>query len=181
MGFDHAVPTLFQSLLGKDYFRMPPAVRALHALRGGARYGGRASVERGSGPLARLCARVARLPPARVDAPLSVAFDTAPRREAWRRDFDGFAMPSVLVPHAGLLQERMGPLRFGFALAVYDDALHWRVARVRVFGVPLAARWFEAVRCREYERDGRYAFDIQAALPLVGRVVRYHGWLRRED
>ena len=76
-----------------------------------------------------------------------------------------------------MLGERLGPLRFRFSLHVYDEALHWRVQRVRLLGLPLPAGWFDGVHCREYEQDGRYAFQVEAALPLVGMLIRYEGWL----
>ena len=50
---------------------------------------------------------------------------------------------------------------------------------VRLFGMlRLPASLFEGVRCREFEpEEGRYGFDVEARLPLVGRVIRYQGWL----
>ena len=36
-----------------------------------------------------------------------------------------------------------------------------------------------AVRTFESERDGRYHFEVEAHLPLVGLLVRYSGWLER--
>lgn len=181
---DSMTPTLFQALLGASFYSLPPAVRALHARRGGNCYAGRADIERGGNLLARLCARIAGLPPAMQDAPLTVTIrDKAGKDriggEAWHRDFAGHAMVSQL--HAcgpRLLGERLGPLRFRFSLHVYDQALHWRVEHVRVLGVlRLPAGWFEQVRCRESEQDGRYAFLVEAGLPLIGNLVRYEGWL----
>ena len=82
----------------------------------------------------------------------------------------------------GLLHERLGPLRLRMSLHPTGDALWWHVAGVRAFGiVPLPASWFEHVRCREGEEGGRYTFLVEAALPLVGRVVRYEGWLAPDD
>jgi len=52
--------------------------------------------------------------------------------------------------------------------------------RVRVLGIPLPAAWFAGVHAREYERDGRYRFDVVATLPLIGLLVHYHGWLEFE-
>lgn len=177
-GGDARTPTLFQALLGATFFRLPEAVRRLHGVRGHARYVGQATVERGTHPLARLCARVAGLPPAMRDAPLTVDFDANARQETWRRSFDGTPMRSQLSLRHGMLCERLGALRFRFHLYLHEDALHWRVAGVRAFGVlPLPARWFEGVRCVEREVDGRYAFEVDAALPLAGTVVRYRGWL----
>ena len=58
-----------------------------------------------------------------------------------------------------------------------DDALVWRVARVRVSGLPLPARWFSGVSARESQHDDRYHFEVAATLPLAGLLVRYRGWL----
>jgi len=172
-------PTLFQTLLGASFYTLPPAVRALHSVRGQARYAGQATIERGRNPLARLCARIAGLPPPMRDAPLVVTFDTDPRNETWQRDFAGRAMRSRLFAHRRELGERLGPfLFFRFALRAGDGVLHWHAMGARLFGVlPLPAAWFVDVNCRESEHDGRYLFEVDAALPLIGSVIRYEGWL----
>ena len=171
--------SLFQSLLGARFYALPPAVRALHAATGRGLHLGEVEVERGDSLLARLCAAFAGLPPAMQAAPIAVEIHADPRGETWQRRFGARdTMRSRLRAHAGRLVEWRGPLRFRFALPVFDQALHWRVDGVRVFGVlPLPAGWFDGVRCRESEHDGRYAFEVDAVLPLVGRVVRYRGWL----
>lgn len=76
-----------------------------------------------------------------------------------------------------MLCERLGLATFGFRLALVDGAVAWRVVRVRVFGVSLPARWFTGVGARESAEDGRYRFDVWAALPLTGLLVHYRGWL----
>jgi hypothetical protein len=30
---------------------------------------------------------------------------------------------------------------------------------------------------REWQEDGRFQFDVSIALPLIGPVVHYRGWL----
>jgi hypothetical protein len=171
-------PTLFQTLLGASFYSLPPAVRALHDVRGRATYAGRATIERGRNPLGRLCARFARLPAAREDVPTTVAFEARPASETWRRDFGGQRMQSRLHREGRMLVERLGPLRFRFALHVQDDALWWRVGGVRLLGVlPLPASLFDRVYCREGEHQGRYTFQVEAALPLCGRLIQYEGWL----
>lgn len=179
-----AVPaaTLFQQALGAAFYNLPEAVRRLHAVRGTVRYAGIASVERGRNPLARLCARIAGLPPPMREAPMTVEFAADARRETWRRDFGGVPMRSRLVLRNGLLRERLGPLQFRHRLHPGGDALWWQVAGVRVFGLlPLPASWFDGVCCREREQAGRYEFLVEARLPLVGLVVRYEGWLLPMD
>lgn len=178
MTLDRMTPTLFQKLLGASFYSLPPSVRALHGVRGHARYAGRATIVRGRNPLARLCARVAGLPRACEDVATTVAFDAGPSGETWRRDFGGQAMRSQLRRDGTLLAERLGPLQFRFALHVHDGAIWWHAERVRLLGMlPLPASWFERVRCREAEREGRYTFEVEAALPLLGPLIRYEGWL----
>ena len=179
---DPAWPTLFQQALGAPFFNLPVSVRKLHATRGTARYAGIATVERGRNPLARLCARVAGLPAAMQDVPITVDFSADARGETWRRDFAGTRMQSRLAFKDGLLRERIGPLQFRHALLANGGAIWWRVAGVRLFGVlPLPARWFRGVRCCEQGDDARYRFTVEARMPVIGQVIRYEGWLAPVD
>lgn len=171
-------PTLFQQALGAAFFNLPESVRRLHGVRGSARYAGIASIEGGSNALARLCARIAGLPKPRRDVATTVTFATDAKGETWRRDFGGARMASRLSFRNGLLRERLGPLQFRYVLHAGEGAIWWQVVGVRVLGMlPLPARWFDGVRCREREADGRYEFLVEAALPLLGRILHYEGWL----
>ncbi|HYM86593.1 MAG TPA: DUF4166 domain-containing protein, partial [Pseudoxanthomonas sp.] len=73
---------------------------------------------------------------------------------------------------------------FGFRLTVEQGVIVWRVARVHALGLPLPARWFRNVIAyesdHESERDGRYLFDVMAAMPVIGLLVHYRGWLHVE-
>jgi hypothetical protein len=89
-------------------------------------------------------------------------------------------MCSRLWAGDGLLCERLGLVTFGFRLGVEQGNLIWRVARVRALGVPLPASMFTQVLAREGEAEGRYTFDVQAALPVIGLLVHYRGWLHVE-
>lgn len=171
-------PTLFQKLLGAPFFTLPQTLRALHGAHGRSRYAGRATIVRGRNPLARLCAAIAGLPRSADDAPTTVEFVTDERGEAWHRDFGGARMSSRLWFDGDRLVERLGPVRFRFALHVNDGVLYWSTVGVRLFGVlPLPVSWFGDVRCREREHEGRYEFLVEASLPLVGPLIRYEGWL----
>ena len=173
--------TVFEQVLGDAFMRLVAPVHTLHRVQGRARYVGQVSVVHAARPVARLLARITHLPRAMRDAPLVIEFDADPTRETWVRSFDGHRMRTQLHVHRGALREWLGPVRFTFALTVdVDGALLWRVARVEAFGVlPLPAHWFDEVRCREFSDGDRYTFDVRAAMPLVGVLVHYSGWLQR--
>lgn len=168
--------TLFASLLGSAFGSLAPRVRALHLREGARRYRGEVDVERGRGWLAALCIRATRLPPA-GRGPIEVEIVADANGERWTRHIGSHAMRSRLWAAHGLLRERLGLVTFAFALSAQEGAIEWRVVRVHALGLPLPARWFSAVAARESEEDGRYRFDVQAALPIAGPLVRYRGWL----
>ena len=167
---------LFQRVLGDAFDSLPPTVKVLHSRKGCYRYRGEVEVGRGKHPLARLLAWATRLPPT-GKGDVEVEIDADGHCERWTRHIGGHAMPSRLWSQDGLLCEKLGLVRFGFRLTVEENVLVWRVVRVHALGLPLPARWFHAVQAREYEIEGRYWFDVAAAMPVVGLLVRYRGWL----
>ena len=172
-----STPTLFLMLLGNDADRLPPRVRRLHARDDVRVYRGEAEVRRGEGILARFAGAAASLPPASADTHLDVTIEPWRGGERWTRNFGGARMQSRMWGSGGLLRERLGLVTFGFKLGIEDDALVWRVIRVSCLGLPLPAGLFRGVVAREFERDGRYWFDVRAELPLAGLLVHYIGWL----
>lgn len=170
---------LFPSLLGAHFEALPPLVRGVHLREGMQRLAGEVEVERGGNWLSRVCAWATRLPPA-GSGPIVVEIIAGHGMECWRRHIASHTMSSRLWARDGLLCERLGLVTFGFRIGVEDEGIVWRVARVRLFGLSLPATWFAGVSARESQRDGRYHFDVAAALPVAGLLVRYRGWLRLE-
>ncbi|WP_394001476.1 DUF4166 domain-containing protein [Luteimonas sp. WGS1318] len=179
-------PTLYQTLLGAAFFRLPETLRTLHGAHGSTRYAGRVTVTRGRGLLSRLCGRLAGLPAAMTDAPLTVEFATGPKGEIWNRQFGvpprASRMRSRLWHRDGQLRERLGAIQLRFVLHTHDGTIYWNVVGARVLGaLPLPAALFRDVRCNERELDGYYAFEVEATLPLAGPLIRYGGWLAPES
>lgn len=173
-------PPLYARAMGPRFAALPKAVRDMHDLLrdGGAR--GEAEVERGANPLARLVARLAGFPKAgRHD--LHVAFAERDGCETWTRDFSGRRFSSRLSRHNGLLVERFGLLRFGFALPSDDKGLDMVLRRWWLGPIPLPMMLAPIAPAREWEEEGRFRFDVRIGLRLVGPVVHYRGWLVRED
>src|SRR6185295_11606981 len=120
------------------------------------------------------------LPPQGRDQMLRVTFQPTGDREIWSRAFGNALFRSVQYERGGLLHERVGPSTFVFALETSADGMALKLKGVRFGGIPLPRFLSPSVFTFESERDGRYHFEVEAVLPLLGRIVRYEGWLERE-
>jgi hypothetical protein len=168
--------SLFRRLAGGSYDTLPAPVLAMHEGAFPRRFTGHSSVERGRGLLGRLLGAVTSLPPAAESMAASIIITGDGESERWARDFGGHPMVSRMASEAGLLTERIGPTTFCFELTVADQALVWRLVRVRSLGLALPASWF-TVRPRESADGDRYRFDVRVELPVVGLLVHYRGTL----
>lgn len=169
--------SLFQEILGNRFNELPDEVKRVHDARERKTLKGRCDVVRGEHWLVAPIAWVASLPNVQRDAPITVTIERQERFERWCRNFDGHQMNSRLWRENGGVAERLGPLTFRFALRVVNRSIEWRTQRVSFLGMPLPLSWFSGTQAVETSADGRYTFDVRAALPIVGTLVRYRGWL----
>ena len=111
-------------------------------------------------------------------------FDLRDGVETWTRIFAGKTMRSRQWQGAGrwegLLCESFGPFTFGLALERGEGKLRLSVRRWAFLGLPLPLLLAPRGDAFEEEQDGRFRFDVAIALPLVGPIVRYRGWLLPE-
>jgi hypothetical protein len=138
-------------------------------------------VLRGKSPICRWIATLLALPPEGSGQPLRVTFEPVAGREIWTRDFGTAAFESVQFEHHGALCERLGPTTFVFELVAAPTGLKLALRGMRLLGIPLPKRLHPFVDTLEYEQDGRYRFEVESRLPLVGLLVRYAGWLTRAE
>jgi hypothetical protein len=169
-------PALYAWVLRARFDTLPPAVKAIHGVLRDSGANGRARVERGRHPLARLVARAMRFPDA-GEYPLHVHFVEDGGTERWTRDFGGKCFASSLSAAGDSIAERFGPLRFHFALRTDARGLTMEINRWSIFGVRLPLALAPRSPAREWEEGGRFHFDVPVELPLIGPVVRYCGWL----
>ena len=169
-------PPLYARVMGNRFDVLPEAVGAMHRVCGDAGASGEAMVERGRNVVARLIAAVMGFPRAGTH-PLHVSFVEHGGVERWTRTFGDQSFTSHLSEHKGRLVERFGPLRFQFDLPSDARGLEMRIVGWSCFGVPLPLALAPQSIAREWEEAGRFHFDVPIALPLVGAVVHYRGWL----
>jgi NAD(P)-dependent dehydrogenase (short-subunit alcohol dehydrogenase family) len=171
------VPPLYARVMGADFALLAPAVRALHQVNGDLAASGTAEVIRGKGLLARLLCGIMGFPAAAAAVPVSIWMREEGGVETWRRDFGGAAFSSRLARRGGLLTERFGPIRFGFSLRREADGLTMDFKRWWLGPLPMPLFLMPRGVAREYEAGGRFHFDVPIALPLIGPVIHYRGWL----
>ena len=132
---------------------------------------------------ARLLRRWLGLPEPDPAQALELLIERHPGHETWTRRFARGRMRSRLVlgPRGSRLHERLGPVTLQFELLRVGDAIDWQLHGGRLLGLPLPRAWFGSVLSRSGAQAGRYTFHIDTRLPLLGRVIAYHGWLEPAD
>lgn len=174
---------LYHSVCGaKSCAALPAPIRALHDNVSRARWSGRADIEGASNPLAFLAARVVGIPHAARDVDVTVEFEVRDGVERWQRSFAGKPFVSLQYAgtgrDAGTVIERFGSLAFALRNTLDGEGLSQEIAAAHVLGIRLPRLLWPRVHARErIDAQGRFTFDVGIAVPLLGRLVAYRGWL----
>jgi len=172
---------LYHHVLGEAWSRLSPEIRALHTDPDGRVVTGRARVDRGRSPLARLIAAIVGFPKESDDVPVEVRFTVKDGEELWQRKFDGRPFSSVQKRGTGsfehLISESFGPLEFGLALVLKDDKMWLKTLGWRAFGIPMPRFLAPSGDAYEDVVDGRFNFHVEIRHWMTGLIVHYRGWL----
>ena len=172
-----------RTLIGdRAYADLPEAVRVYNdtvngTFIGAARSGGADHV------FARLLRRLFGFPVVaeRLDVELRRSVEGG--REVWRRRFgDRRFMSRFSADRDGVLNEIFSPFQFGFRLRPEADRLYWDFERWSLGPLPLPKALGPRIVTYETEaEDGGYEFYSQADFPVLGRLIEYHGVIRKLD
>jgi len=153
----------------------------LHRIGEGKTFLGRCKVTRGSNPLSHIVATILRFPKASPDSPVKVVLTKDGDKEVWERFFDGKRMMSTQEAGRGkqsrLVVERFGPIAVHLAILVQDGQQILKTTGWSIFGVPLPRALVPGGEVFEHDADGRFNFHVDMVAPLIGRLVKYEGWL----
>lgn len=173
--------TPYAEVLGSAFADLPEPVQRVHSFAGSTRLSGRGYVTGPGSFAAKLIARVFGFPPTGVDVPVVVDLSRKDGVELWQRSFAGKSFRSTQRVgrgrYDGLIVERFGPTGFGMAVVVEQGALSLVLRRWDVLGIPMPKFLLPRVIAGEHGADGRFNFSVEISLPLIGRLVRYQGWL----
>ena len=184
-GFRHEKPSasLYQELLGTAFETLLPQVQALHGVSNARQWSGVADVRRGRGILAKIVSYIIGFPRSESDVPISVMFTPEGNGERWTRNFGGKIFSSHQSRGIGkndyLLVERFGRISVALALVVERDRLFLIPRRWNCFGIPLPKLLLPTGRSFESEKDGKFNFDVEISMPILGLIVGYTGVLER--
>ncbi|MCV9963175.1 DUF4166 domain-containing protein [Pararhizobium sp. BT-229] len=172
---------LYRRMLASAWGGLPPTVAAMHDSTTTRTVAGRARVERGTGPLARITAALIGFPAENPDVPVSVRFECEGGRETWIRTFAGKSFRSVQSAGTGrdthLLAEDFGPFRVLIALVPDDGRLRLVIRGWRLLGLPLPLFLAPGGETFEAAENGTFRFHVEISSRLTGLIVRYRGWL----
>jgi len=167
---------LYARVMGTRFNALAAEVRGMHAVLRDGGANGRATVARGTHPLARFIAGLMRFPPA-GDHEVHVSFAERDGIETWTRDFGGHRFSSRLSQQGACLVERFGALRFRFDLPSDGNGLRMVMRGWSFLRLPLPLSLAPRSEAREWAEENRFQFDVPIALPLIGTIVHYRGWL----
>jgi hypothetical protein len=172
-------------ILDAAWNKLPAPIASMHDVTLSCTAEGLADIDRGAGPIAAAIAAIVGLPKPGRDVPVTVRIERIGDTELWTRTFAGRSFASTHFEGSGrherLLSERFGPVTFAMAIAVDRDQARLVLRGWTLFGIPLPLWLGPRVTAYETVQHGRFRFHVEIRLPWGALVVRYRGWLVRED
>ena len=175
---------IFPTVLAGSFDSLPLSLRDFHTVAGNSRWHGSATVRAARNPVARLLARLFRLPLHSEDLDVRVRVERSADVECWTREFGEATFSSTLRAGTGadefLLCERFGWVTVSIALVIKDQRLYFVPRRCRIGKLRLPGFLLPRGDSYEFDDDGRFAFNVRFDVPIVGLIAAYEGSLRQE-
>lgn len=173
-------PSLYRRVLRGTYEAQSTAGGMLHDADPSL-WQGRCMVTGAETAAGRWVAWLFGFPRETADAPIDVEFAASGSGELWTRKIGRRVMQSRqfigLRKPPGWIVERFGLFDFDLEVQAGGQRLTLAMRGMRVFRLPVPRVLWPRIQAIEMEEGGRFCFDVQIAAPLVGRLVRYRGWL----
>ena len=181
---DHAEHTpLYVRVIGDAWTQIAEPIRRVHASHSIIRASGRLRVEDGRHFLARMLARMLRLPRPTAAAETQLTVTAGPEGEQWQRTFNGRHLKTrQYESNTFELAEQFGVLEFRFRLDVSGGNLLYVQQEAAVLFGPVRLRipaaWAPRVEAREDPAGPtRIKVAVRVVLPGIGQLIAYDGFV----
>jgi saccharopine dehydrogenase-like NADP-dependent oxidoreductase len=176
----HAKP-LFGYAMGNPFGTMPSATQTLHRGTPAVIGEGAADIDAPDNFAGRLISALFRFPKPGKEVPISVLVEQTPAGERWLRRYPGRDMLSFMGnpdAKAQTIEERFGPFAFRMNISGHANGLDMEMVSAR-FGALKLPRFLtpDVTATERTDTSNRHLFDVSIRLPLIGKIVRYAGWL----
>lgn len=172
---------LYPRVMGKAFLELSPPVQNLHMTGAGKSFQGRCTITRGLNIPAQVIATLFNFPRACPNIDLNITVTRRGETEQWQRHFGSHPMQTAQMAgrgkYEGCIIERFGPARIYLKLVVIDAELHLITAAWSILGIKLPLFLAPSGTTYEHGSDHRYNFHVDVTLPIIGRLVKYEGWL----
>jgi hypothetical protein len=178
-------PVLYERLLGSAWLQVAEPIRSAHTTGSPVQGHGNFRIRHGEGHLARVLARLLRLPRAGDAIETRLVVASHGDGEQWLRRFGDRRLDTVQYEGDGELVERIGVLEFRFRLDASGGSLLYRQHDVAlVLGslrLRLPAGWAPMVEAREDPAAAHQVrVQVLVSIPAVGPVLAYDGIIQYE-
>ena len=178
---------LYVRVIGDAWTQIAEPIRRVHASHSISRASGRLRVEDGRHFLARMLARMLRLPRPTAEAETELMVTVGPECEHWQRTFNGRHLKTrQYESNTSELAEQFGVLEFRFRLdASGGNLLYVQREAAVLFGpvrLRIPAAWAPRVEAREDPAGPtRIKVAVRVVLPGIGQLIAYDGFVDIED
>jgi hypothetical protein len=182
------VGALYQRIIGDDWRNLDAAVQRLHSGGMITRGTGSFTVMHGTRRLARLIAKLLRMPAVGENVSVSLVVTAHPGGERWHRTFAGKPFITEQRDDAGkFLVERNKGVDVWFCLAVMDGALLYQQTKAALnigpWRLPLPKRLSTYIVASERAAADKSSVQVSVRVtaPLIGLLIEYKGNIKMEE
>lgn len=170
---------LYANLLKESYDDLPPSLQLLHNLNSGdfQEYYGNCNVVGGKNFIAKLIAKIMKLPKSQYNAPLLVKFKTVKNTEHWMRYFDNQPFYSTQMQKGDLLYEKISFITLAFQVSTDQKAIYLNLKQLYFFKLPILKLCRIKIISKEWEQNGQFNFFVKISAPFIGTIIQYQGYL----
>ena len=172
--------TFFQDVLGDTFSTLHEPLQDLHSLEHKV-WRGQAHVQTGRNPLAKIAAFIIGLRIKSGETPLTVTLTPKKNGELWQRNFNGTIFRSRFTHgtgrNAGLAIESFGAISIAINLSYDNGRLYFIPEHCTLLGITIPRFLRPKGESYETEIDGKFHFNVEIKLPLLGLIAAYKGWL----